>query len=277
MKKLLLTLFVALSALAGTQAHAWDQVAPQPVAACQAQSPYGFAQTAKPVVAICRHAYVTAFDAQAKIPVWVAYTLQPANALGCVPRSNAFAADASVSGGPTPQDYAASGYDKGHNAPDGDMSFDNQAELESFLMTNMSPQAPSLNRGTWKLLETSVRGWAVQVGHPFTIYAGNIYGPGDKTIGKGVVVPHALYKIVIDNTTGQIAGWLFPHGAPYPNLGTDLTKYRTPIAQIEAQTGVKFAFPTNAQELQPGKEWPVDFGALTKAKKARCGANASDD
>lgn len=274
MKKIIIGLLLVL---ASSSTFAWNQVPPSAVATCQSQSPYGFAQTQKQVVAICRHAYVTAFDPSAKIPVWVAYTLQPANALGCVPRSNAFAADASTPASATPQDYASSGYDKGHNAPDGDMSFDQQAEFESFLMTNMSPQAPSLNRGTWKLLETSVRGWAVQIGHPFTVYAGNIYAPGDKTIGKGVVVPHALYKIVIDNTTGQVAGWVFPHVAPYPNLGTDLTKYRVTIAQIQQLTGVTFAFPANAQELQPGKEWPVDFGKLTAAKKAKCGANADTD
>jgi hypothetical protein len=65
--------------------------------------------------------------------------------------------------------------------------------------------------------------------------------------------------------------------APYPNLGNDLTKFRLPIAQIEAAGGVQFAFPPGAVELQPGKEWPVDFGALTNAKRAKCGANAVVD
>ena len=50
-----------------------------------------------------------------------------------------------------------------------------------------------------------------------------------------------------------------------------------PIAQIQQTAGVQFAYPPGAVELQPGKEWPVDFGALTKAKRAKCGANASDD
>jgi endonuclease G len=162
-------------------------------------------------------------------------------------------------------------------APDGDQSWDQQVEYESFLMTNMSPQAGSLNRGIWKLLETSVRGWAFQGGHNFNIISGGVYAQGDKTIGKGVVVPHAFYKIVVDENTKQVAGWWFPHVAPYPNLGNDLTKFRLPIAQIEQQAGVKFAMPAGAVELQPGKEWPVDFGALTNAKRKLCGANASVD
>jgi DNA/RNA endonuclease G (NUC1) len=90
-------------------------------------------------------------------------------------------------------------------------------------------------------------------------------------IGNGVIVPHAFYKIVINNATGQVAGWVFPHVAPYPNLGNDMTQFRVAVAQIQQQAGVKYAFPKNASEVQPGKEWPVDFGALTNMKRAKCG------
>ena len=74
-----------------------------------------------------------------------------------------------------------------------------------------------------------------------------------------------------------MAGWRFPHVAPYPNLGNDLTKFRTTITQIEQEAGVKYAFPANAKELQPGQEWPVDFAKLTQAKRNKCGANALAD
>jgi endonuclease G len=134
-----------------------------------------------------------------------------------------------------------------------------------------------LNRGIWKLLETSVRGWATQTGHTFNIVSGGLYTAQNKKIGSGVVVPHAFYKIVVDQNTGQYAGWMFPHVAPYPNLGNDLTKFRMPVAQIEQQAGVNYALPKGAVELQPGQEWPVDFGALTNAKRKLCGANANVD
>lgn len=269
MKKLLLILTLFCSPV-----FAWEQRAPLPVQACQIHSPYGFAQTQRQVAPICREAYLVAYDAPVKIPAYVAYTLLPQNALGCWPRTNAFVADASVPGGPTPSDYAGTGYDKGHAAPDGDLSWSEIVEYESFLMTNMYPQHGSLNRGIWKLLETSIRGWAVQQNRPFTIYVGAYYGAGNETIGRGVVVPHGFYKIVIDQKTGAVAGWAFPHTKPYVNLGNDLTKFRTPIAQIQQTAGVQFKFPPNAQEVQPGQEWKVDFGALTNAKRAKCGKNA---
>lgn len=275
MKRLLTTLALAFMAMS---AFAWDQRAPLPVQSCAVHSPYGFATTQRTATPICREAYLVAYDAPVKIPVYVAYTLLPQNALGCFPRTNAFVADASLNGtGARPDDYAGTGYDKGHAAPDGDLSWTQQVEYESFLMTNMYPQHGSLNRGIWKLLETSIRGWAVQTNQSYTIYVGALYGAGNETIGKGVVVPHGYYKIVINNATKQIAGWGFPHTKPYVNLGNDLTKFRVPVGQLEAAAGVKYAYPAGAVELQPGQEWPVNFGALTNAKRARCGANASAD
>lgn len=266
MKKFLTVLLLIASA----SVIAWDQRAPLPVEQCSVHSPYGFAQTQRPAQPICREAFLVAYDPKAKIPVYVAYTLLPQNALGCFPRTNAFVADQSIQGGPTPQDYAGTGYDKGHAAPDGDLSWGQQVEYESFLMTNMYPQHGSLNRGVWKLLETSVRGWVVQQNQAFTIYVGAFYGVGDQTIGNGVVVPHGYYKIVINNNTGAVAGWAFPHTKPYINLGNNLTKFRMPIVNIQKLAGVQFAFPANARELQPGAEWPVDYSALATAKRVKC-------
>jgi len=271
MNKILALLILAVS----LSAQAWDQRAPNPVQACQVHSPYGFAIVKRPVQAICREAYLVAYDAPVKIPAYVAYTLLPQNALGCFPRTNAFVADQSLGGtGARPDDYAGTGYDKGHAAPDGDLSWSAQVEYESFLMTNMYPQHGSLNRGIWKLLETAVRGWTVQLNQPFTIYVGALYGAGDESIGNGVVVPHGYYKIVINNATKQAAGWVFPHTKPYVNLGNDLTMFRRPIAEIEKVASVDYKFPAGVTEVQPGKEWPVDFGALTQAKRNKCGRNA---
>ena len=104
---------------------------------------------------------------------------------------------------------------------------------------------------------------------------GAFYGPGNEFIGNGVIVPTGYYKIVIDQQTGAVAGWAFPHTKPYVNLGNDLTKFRMPVAQIMDQVGIRFAFPANAKELQPGQEWPVDYGKLTQAKRSKCGK--SDD
>ena len=268
MNKILLSLIISFNCIVS---YAWTQRPPEPVANCSVHSPYGFPVATPPVMSICRQAYLVGYDTTAKLPRYVTYTLQPQNALGCVARTNAFEADQSIPNGATPADYIGTSYDKGHMSPDGDLSWDTQVEYESFLMSNMSPQAGSLNRGIWKLLETSVRGWSVQRNQSYTVYVGGLYGAGDKTIGKGVVVPHGFYKIVINNQTNEVAAWSFPHVAPYPNLGNNLTKYRVPVVIIESTANVKFSFPANMVELKTGNEWPVDFAALTKSKRSKCG------
>ena len=228
MNKLFLTFILSLASI---QSFAFVQAPPKPLAACSAMAPYGFPSAGKGTTSFCRTGYATEYDSAAKIPQWGVYTLTPAQTEGCVPRSNAFAADASIANGATPQDYNGTGYDKGHNIPDGDQSYTTQTEYESFLMTNMTPQLPGLNRGIWKLLESSVRAWAMERNHNITVYAGPIYDiKTDKTIGKGVVVPHAYFKIVIDQSTNEVLAYVFPQQG---DLGNDLTKFQVTVAQAE--------------------------------------------
>lgn len=259
-----------LLALFTSTGYCWDQPQPLPIQNCEAKAPFGFPQTNREGIAICRTGYLTYNDYYAKLPMWVSYTLYPEYALGCVPRSNAFAADASLQKGMRAElnDYKGSGYDIGHLVPAADMSRFDDTERESFLLSNMAPQKASLNRGPWKLLETNVRGWTTQLGHPFVVYAGPLYGPGDKVIGLNkVVVPHAFFKIVIDKMTGQTAGFIFPHMG---NIVKELPHNRAPLAQIEQLSGIKFAYPDNVSELPRDVLWPMDYKQLIKDKELSC-------
>ena len=51
-----------------------------------------------------------------------------------------------------PKQYAKSGYDKGHLAASSNTS-DYETVSQSYLMSNIVPQNPQLNRGTWKHME----------------------------------------------------------------------------------------------------------------------------
>jgi hypothetical protein len=53
-----------------------------------------------------------------------------------------------------PNDYRNSGYDKGHLCPAADRSASREDMDATFLMTNIAPQAPALNRGPWEKLES---------------------------------------------------------------------------------------------------------------------------
>ena len=268
MKKLLAALLLLVIP---TAAFAWDQKPNQPITACVAQVPYGVPVLEKPnTVLECHSGYALQHDNSAKIAAWVAYTLTPAHAIGCVPRTNAFVSDSILGANSAkPSDYAGSGYDQGHLAPDGDMSWDTQVEFESFLMSNMSPQLPNLNRGIWKALESDVRAWAYGNGHSLTVYAGNIYTVGkSKTIGTGVVVPDFLYKIVINNSTKEVLAFTF---AQLDKQEIDLPKNLVSVAKIEQLTGITFAVPPGHDKTKAATAiWPVDLKKTADAKKAQC-------
>ena len=263
-------ILLILLALTAQYSYAWEQSPPLPVTQCQAQVPFGFPTTSKQGIMICRIGYVTLNDTAAKLPVWVSYILTPANAIGCVARSDNYTSDKSLTKElrADPNDYAKSGYDMGHMGPADDFQWNDDVQHESFILSNMAPQLPGLNRGIWKLLETSINGWVVQRNHSYIIYVGPIYDTKDKSIGiDKVIIPHSFYKIIIDTTTNEIAGFLFPHTG---KLDNDLTKLRSPIANIEKLTRVKFKYPKKSKELPLTDNWPVDFGYLTKFKQEAC-------
>lgn len=258
-------LFILISLLGCSSLYAAEQATPYPIDSCNIQIPYGKPTVISGNVLICRKAYILSFNKQNKTPDWVAWTLTPEHAIGCVTRTNAFATDQSVlSTSPKPSDYVGSGYDKGHLANDADMSWDNQVEHESFLMTNMSPQLPSVNRGTWKNLESAARAWVYSSKQSHTIYAGNI--GGIKTIGDGkVLVPDFLYKIIINNETNTSYAFLFPHT---DGLTSDFSTYQTTVSEIEKTSG--FIFPIPDSKTIKNHIPVTDTKTIASDKKAKC-------
>lgn len=222
-----------------------QQLPPRAFEDCRDIAPFGFPEShLETGQRICRTGYALLHDNWAKIPQWTVYTLTPEKALGCAKRSDSFSADQSLPRGERAElpDYARSGYDTGHMVNSADMLWSVRAERESFILSNMSPQLPALNRGSWKTLETGIRGWTLQTGDTYTIYSGNIYTrPAEKTIGRNqVVVPTALWKVVVSHNTQQAWAFLFPH---QPGVGTDLATFQTTVAEVEIASGVKLPMP----------------------------------
>ena len=91
-------LLFAVSLLVSLNSYAWTQTPPRPLSACSADAPYGF-PAGKPGVQQCRLAYATTIDTAAKLPMWTVWTITPNEAIGCIARTNAFVADASIPNG----------------------------------------------------------------------------------------------------------------------------------------------------------------------------------
>lgn len=268
MKRLIFLLF-ALT-FAANLALANDQSSPKSQDYCNLFSKYGLPVDNRPyAIMICRTAYGIKYDPQAKIPVWVAYTLTASRAVGCATRSNAFASDQSLKRNEksTLEDYSHSGYDTGHLAPAGDMTWDESVERESYILSNTAPQTAELNRGVWKTLETAVRSWAYNNNSDLVIYTGSIYDiKQNKTIGpNNVVVPYGFYKIVIDTVKNQSLAFIFDNSKKPVN---DLAYYQVTVQDIEAATGIKFNIPDN--KFDKHNIWLINTILLSTAKKKLC-------
>ena len=93
-------------------------------------------------------------------------------------------------------DYNHSGYDRGHLCPAGDRSISSIWMKTTFTMSNIAPQAPTLNRGAWKSTEEWCRS-ACSLYDSISILVIPIFLNRDTTfIGHHrLAVPHAFIKV----------------------------------------------------------------------------------
>ena len=143
--------------------------------------------------------YVVVYSPDLRIPISVDWVLKKSN-LGASRREPSwrFAEDTRV---PRPRachdDYTNSGFDRGHMVPAADRSSSVSSMKSTFIMTNVCPQVPALNRGSWKRLEDGCRNYA-RHGVPVKVHVDAVFWKADTLrIGRhGVAVPHGFVKSV---------------------------------------------------------------------------------
>jgi endonuclease G len=143
------------------------------------------------------------------------------------PRTDDFRADKRIADSPTPADYTNSGYDRGHMVPAANAD-DPKEMSDTFFMTNMTPQLPSVNRVAWKNLEERIRSvpfkWVVTGAH---------YSATPKVIGKNKVpVPDFLYKVAFFES-GNVAVYIVDNLVPKSQVST------MKLEELEAKLGYK--------------------------------------
>lgn len=141
-------------------------------------------------IELCNSFYVVRYSLEYKGPVLTAHWIYPDSPK--IPRVNRFHQDTRLPNGPTPGDYHLSGYDKGHMVPAGDSRSAIDMD-QSYLMTNMTPQVPSLNRLEWKYLESKLRGMVTE--YPISVVTIAEYKSPDRLL-KGEFIPSGYWKVV---------------------------------------------------------------------------------
>ncbi len=138
-------------------------------------------------------------------------------------------------------DYIHSGYDRGHMCPSADMAFSEEAQAQTFYMSNVTPQKPKFNRGIWKELEEQVRRWAKE-NDSLYIVVGAVYSHKPRKLGLDrVAVPSYFYKVVADISAkgGYKAIAFYMKNYEYPD-STNFMNFAISIDSLETLTNINF-------------------------------------
>ncbi|MGP5309295.1 DNA/RNA non-specific endonuclease [Vreelandella alkaliphila] len=187
-------------------------------------------------------------------PLWVSYQVEAVSddtRIG--PRPN-FKADWRTLWPIGTDSYSGSGYDRGHLAPNYAIAavHGRNAQVDTFLMSNMTPQRPNLNRQLWQRLEESVMDHFAPRFDRLQVITGPIFPERymDNVFNRVgfVEVPEAFYKIiVVPNEEAQLAlAFIMPQDV---RGNESLADYLVTIDEIESRTGLNF-FPDLAAERE---------------------------
>ncbi|EDV22538.1 uncharacterized protein TRIADDRAFT_58868 [Trichoplax adhaerens] len=153
--------------------------------------------------------FITGYSNTYRVPIFTGYHLTDVETLRPLSRKDCFRRDIRLNiatQASNCSNYYRSGYNRGHLAPNGGLSFDLEAQGNSFLLSNIAPQKYPFNAGPWLDLEKLSRDWAKIFGGVYII-SGSIVKADPKTVWSdpsywlkgeigGVVIPTHFYKII---------------------------------------------------------------------------------
>lgn len=206
---------------------------------------------------------------------WVAFSFDSTTSQDNVKRGDAWGWDPLIPvelGKVIEDDHKSDGYDKGHLCASEDRVYCKEANDQTFLYSNISPQIGSFNQKYWAKLEALIQKWgrSTQNGVYDKVYVAKggtinkllkdwtgkqkandgLYPTADadgKSSPKsknGLVVPAYYYMAILAEKDGkfQAIGFLVPHSEDLPAKPTtaDLQTYTCSIAHLEEQTGIDF-------------------------------------
>jgi DNA/RNA endonuclease G (NUC1) len=140
----------------------------------------------------------------------------------------------------------------GHMTPNEviNRQFGRLAQMETFLMSNMSPQYGSLNSGVWLELEDAIREIKDEEGkdHVWAI-VGPVFGDQPATVNRGqgmyLPIPDSYFCVIVDphtypyDTPSRVAidCFIIPQNAP---ADSSPDHYPATLEQVEEATNLKF-------------------------------------
>lgn len=230
----------------------------QPVMSSESTLPFGWpvpisdTKVIDPVQLLENKCYDVGYSNARANPLWVTYRLTRHKDDGVDKRQTKFITDTRTSAQIVHEHYNRSGYDRGHMAPNHAIGAlcDDEAQKETFFMTNISPQSKALNQRWWERLERVEFNHFTRIFDKVWVIAGPVFSDYPVNLPNGPVqLPVAFYKIYLAEKAGQwhALAFLVEQGVEGKE---PLSQYRTSIEEIEAKTGFDFLPELTAEMKQ---------------------------
>ena len=157
------------------------------------------------------------------------------------------------------EDYARSGYDRGHMSPNADFA-NRSAQAQSFSLANMVPQVHANNAGIWAGIEGATRQLAMDEGEVYVVSGPAFIGNDLQRIGN-VLVPTHIWKMVYSPKQQRAAAYV---------ITNDETRaYSTvTVSELEKMVGIRLLPGLSQTVRDAGMDLPPPSAQRSKKKKS---------
>ena len=213
-----------------------------------------------PIVRLERTGFTVLYDQRLRQPAATIEYLDHRTIGGHNPRPDVFGTDRDISE-PwriAPDDYRGSGFDRGHVAAAGNYKGNVEGARQSMLMSNISPQRATMNRGPWKAVESHIRERVTEAGCKAWIVTAPLWLPDSKGecltrfVHGEIPVPSHFGKAVVIEKYGELeaAAWIVPNVDKAPAVDA-ADFYRVSVDSFESAGGLDcFALLDDADEVR---------------------------
>ncbi|MBK8498816.1 MAG: DNA/RNA non-specific endonuclease [Flavobacteriales bacterium] len=224
--------------------------------------------------------HMLVYSEKFEVPKWTAHIATPDLITGNLARIDSFLPDPQVkTGTAVTVDYWNSGYDRGHMVPSADMRWNYEALKGTYYYSNVCPQVPELNRGTWAELEDWGRRYVNFSKRRLFIVTGPVLRDGLPTMQKTdrqneVAIPELFWKVIadLDGDKPKAIAFVMRNAAQeYPPIS-----YAVTVDSVEALTGLDFfsalddATEDRIEAMREPKDWYAEgdpfFGEVEPLK-----------
>jgi len=212
---------------------------------------------------LCYSAFAVMHSGVSRTPLYVGEHLTKESLVSKSERTNDFHAEDRLPADERSElnDYARSGYDRGHMAPAADMP-NPEAQHDSFTLANMIPQVPENNRGIWAHIEGATRNLARDRGEIYVVTGVIFSGSNIQRIGGRVLIPTKIYKAIYDPSSGSSGAYIVDNaeGNNYQVIS---------IADLEQLAGIKLFQKLSATSKQHAMSLPAPSGGSSGSKNLK--------